>query len=198
MTRTKPIPDLFNLVSRKQGHFRLESGYHAESWLELDQLYRRPAALRPFAAELGSKVSRYRIDAVCGPLTGGAFLAQVIADDLGVEFAFAERIVTDRTGLYPVDYRIAPALRGGMLRKRVAVVDDAISAGSAVRATIADLESCGAVVVVLGALLMVGSQGRQFAADRQLPTEWLVELPNPIWAPTECPICARRAPLTTP
>jgi orotate phosphoribosyltransferase len=122
----------------------------------------------------------------------------VIADDLGVEFAFAERIVTDRPGLYPVDYRIAPALRGGMAGKRVAVVDDAISAGSAVRATIADLESCGAVPVVLGALIMVGSQGRQFAADRQIPIESLVELPNPIWAPTECPMCALGAPLTIP
>ena len=122
----------------------------------------------------------------------------MIADDLGVEFAFAERIVTDRTGLYPVDYRIAPALRGAMAGKRVAVVDDAIAAGSAVRATLADAESCGAVPVVLGALILVGAQGRQIAADRRIPIEWLVELPNPIWEPTECPMCALGAPLTIP
>jgi orotate phosphoribosyltransferase len=122
----------------------------------------------------------------------------VIADDLGVEFAFAERVVTDRAGLYPVDYRIAPALRGAMAGKRVAIVDDAISAGSAVRATLADAESCGAVPVALGALIMFGPRGRQFAADRQIPIECLVDLPNPIWVPGECPMCALGAPLTTP
>jgi orotate phosphoribosyltransferase len=192
------LPELFKLVSRKQGHFRLESGYHAESWLDLDQLYLRPAALRPFAAELGSKISRYRIDGVCGPFSGGAFLAQVIAEGLGIEFAFAERIVTDRVGLYPVDYRIAPALRGAMAGKRVAIVDDAISAGSAVRATMTDLESCGAVPVVLGALILFGPRGRALAAEKQIPIECLVDLPNPVWAPTECPTCALGAPLTTP
>ena len=185
-------------MARKEGHFRLESGYHAESWLELDQLYCRPAALRPFAADLASKIARHRIQCVCGPLTGGAFLAQVIAADLGVVFAFAERMVTDRAGLYPVDYRIPPALRSAIKGKRVALVDDAISAGSAVRATLADLQSVGAVPVVLAALIMFGARGREFAADKQIALECLIELPNPVWAPTECPMCALGAPLTDP
>jgi orotate phosphoribosyltransferase len=131
-------------------------------------------------------------------MTGGAFLAQVIAAELGIEFVFAERIVTDRAGLFPVDYRIAPALRGAIQGKRVAIVDDAISAGSAVRATLADVEACGAVPVVLGALIMFGAQGREFAADKRIPLECLVDLPNPIWAPTECPMCALGAPLVKP
>jgi orotate phosphoribosyltransferase len=183
-------------VARKSGHFRLESGYHADAWLELDQLYWRPTALRPFAMELGRKISAHRIDAVCGPLTGGAFLAQLIASELAIEFFFAERIVTDRVGLYPVDYRVAPALRGAIRGKRLAIVDDASSAGSAVRATVADVEACGAVPVVIGALMMVGPRGRDYAAEKKIPLEWLVDLPNPTWAPTECPMCALGAPLT--
>jgi orotate phosphoribosyltransferase len=185
-------------VARKQGHFRLESGHHTDQWLELDQLYRRPAALRPFAAALASKISGLPIDCVCGPLTGGALLAQMIADQLSVEFVFAERTVTDRPGLYPMDYRIVRALRSGIQGKRVAIVDDAISAGSAVRATLADVESCGAVPVALGALIIFGARGREFATSKQIPLEYLVDLPQAIWTPTECPMCAGGASLSLP
>ena len=185
-------------MARRQGHFRLESGYHSDAWLELDQLVTRPALLRRFATELGSKISRHRIDCVCGPLTGGAFLAQLIAVDLDVDFVFAERIMTDRPGFYPVDYRIALSLRETIRGKRVAIVDDAISAGSAVRATLADVQACDAVPVALGALLIFGSRAGQFAAQQRIPLEWLVDLPDSMWAPTECPMCADGTPLTIP
>ena len=135
---------------------------------------------------------------VCGPLLGGAFLAQMIAADLDMEFAFALRTVSDRPGLYPVDYRIAPALRGAVRGKRVALVDDAISAGSAVRSTLADLESCGAISMALGALILVGEQPEALAKEKRLPVEHVTKVPNAIWAPTECPMCALGAPLTDP
>jgi orotate phosphoribosyltransferase len=189
--------DLCSLVATRSGHFRLESGHHADTWLELDQLFRRPAALRPFIAELAGKLRPHRIDSVCGPLTGGALLAQSIAEELGVEFAFAERLVTDRPGLYPVDYRVASSLREEIRGRRVAVVDDAISAGSAVGATLADLASCGATPVVLGALL-IGPRATRLATETQLPIESLMELPNQIWTPAECRICSQGVPLTSP
>lgn len=163
----------------------------------------RPALLAAGRAEAvrnetREQISEHGIDCVSGPLTGGAFLALTIAADLGVEFAFAERIVTDRAGLYPVDYSIAPALRETIRGKRVAVVDDAISAGSAVRATLADLEACGARPVVLAPLIVVGPRGRQLAIEKRIPLECLIDLPNPTWAPTECPMCALGAPLLVP
>jgi orotate phosphoribosyltransferase len=190
--------DLLSLVASRSGHFRLESGHHADTWMELDQLFRSPAALRPFIAELAGRFRPHRIDTVCGPLTGGALLAQSIAEELGVEFAFAERLVTNRPGLYPVDYRIASSLREGIRGRRVAVVDDAISAGSAVRATLADLASCGAAPAVLGALLLIGPRATGLATETRLPIVSLMELPNQIWTPSECPMCAQGVPLTSP
>jgi orotate phosphoribosyltransferase len=189
---------LLSLVTIKSGHFRLESGHHADRWLDLDQLFRRPLALRPFVTELGAMLRPHRIDTVCGPLTGGALLAQSLAMELGVEFAFAERIETDRGGLYPVDYRLPPGLRRAIAGVRVAVVDDAISAGSAVRATLADLASCGAIPVALGALMLIGQKAVSLATETHLPLERLLELANPIWGPPECPLCAQGTPLTTP
>ena len=192
------MPDLLTLVGSRTGHFRLESGHHTDRWLELDQLFARPGALRPFVSELASRVASHGIDIVCGPLSGGAFLAELMALELGVNFVFAERIVRQRAGLFPVDYRIPLAFRAALRGKRVAIVDDAISVGSAVRATIADLESCQATLVVIGALLVMGPAGSEFAAARGLPLERLTDLPLRTWVPAECRLCASGSPVADP
>jgi orotate phosphoribosyltransferase len=192
------LAELLGLVAARHGHFRLESGHHAELWLELDQLFKRPAALKPLIAELAGRVASHGVDVVCGPLTGGAFLAELMAAELGVDFAFSERTVSDRSGLFPIDYRIKPALRAAVKDRRAAVVDDAISMGSAVRATAADLEACEATPVVIGALLVMGPAGPEFAAARRLPLERLADLPSRIWLPSECPLCASGIPVAGP
>src|SRR5438270_8231354 len=104
--------DLLSLVSARTGHFALESGHHGGVWLDLDRLFVRPDRLRPFAVELAGALSRHAVGAVCGPLTGGAFLAQMVADALGVEFYYTDRFVPPEPGdLYPVRYRLPPGLR---------------------------------------------------------------------------------------
>jgi orotate phosphoribosyltransferase len=186
---------LLDIVVARRGHFSLESGYHADTWLELDRLFTRPAQLRPFVSLLASKISEHRVEAVCGPLTGGAFLAQMIAAELGLAVCWSERVPSVRTGLFAVDYRIPSPLHDTVASRRVAVVDDAISAGSAVLGTLADLEAHAARPVVLGALLVLGAVGRQFAAARGIPIECLTDLPFLAWPPAECPPCASRVPL---
>jgi orotate phosphoribosyltransferase len=184
------LPDLLTLARSRTGHFLLESGHHADRWLELDSLFARPAALRPFIMELRTRIAVHGVDAVCGPLNGGAFLAELIALELGVEFAFAERSVSQRAGLFPVDYRVPAALRLALRGKRVAIVDDAVSMGSAVRATVADLEACQANPVVIGALLAIGPGGAELAGAKHLPFERLADLPLRAWLPSDCPLCA--------
>jgi orotate phosphoribosyltransferase len=154
--------------------------------------------LRPFVTELARRLAIHDVDTVCGPLGGGAFLAELIASELGVGFAFAQRVVTQRSGLFPIDYRVPQALRAAMRGKRVAIVDDAISMGSAVRATVADLEVCQAKPIVVGALLVLGPAGPKFAAGRRLPLEHLIDLPMRTWAPSECPLCATGTPVADP
>ena len=74
-------------------------------------------------------------------------------------------------------------------------MDDAINAGSAVRATYADLLACGARPVALGALLVLGAAASRFAAEQRLPLESLVTLDNTVWVPSACPLCAAGVPL---
>jgi len=135
---------------------------------------------------------------LCGPLTGGAFLAELMAVELGIDFAFSERVASDRRELFPVAYRIMPASRSVLDGRRVAIVDDAISAGSAVRGTYREVVACGATPVALGALLVLGTGASEFAAAQELPLERLDELPFDMWRPATCPLCATETPLTDP
>ena len=140
---------LLSLVRRRQGHFRLESGHHGDLWFQLETLCLHSRELRPFGARLAAQLVRYEVEVVCGPLVEGAFVALLVALELGCDFAYAERFAdTTREGLFPVEYRLPRALQPVVKGKRVAIVNDVISAGSAVRGTYSDLQAIGANVVM--------------------------------------------------
>lgn len=184
------------LLPRRTGHFRLESGHHGDLWLDLERLCLRPEPVRRLAGELARRLARHRVEAVCGPLVEGAFVALFAAAELGVPFTYSE-LLPERTSdsLFPARYRIPQALRAELAGKRVAIVNDVVNAGSAVRATLADLERCGARPVAIGTLAVLGKKAAELAAGANLALETLAELPNAIWTPAECPLCARGVPL---
>lgn len=183
--------DLDRLLAARTGHFRYESGHHGDSWLELDSMFSNPAALQPCIVELGRRLAAHRIDAVCGPLVGGAFVARALALEIGAAFFYAERFEGP-----PLAYRIPDAQRDRLHGKRVALVDDAINAGSAVGATLAELHACGAIPVVLGALIVFGGAAAQIARENHLALEALSPRTRQLWPATECPFCARGVPLS--
>src|SRR5262249_6622574 len=82
------------LLPARRGHFLFESGHHGDLWLDLELLCLTPDRLRPLAARLAS----YEIDAVCGPLVEGAFVALMVASELGVPFRYAERFENPARG----------------------------------------------------------------------------------------------------
>jgi orotate phosphoribosyltransferase len=190
---------LLDLVDGRRGHFRLESGHHGELWLDLDALFLRPARVAPFAARLARALAaRVAFDAVCGPLVGGALVAHAVAAELDVELYPATPAARARDGLYTARYRIPEALRERVRGRRVAVVDDAINAGSATRATVAALRACGAQPVAVGALLVLGEAAEGYAATEQLALESVAALPNRLWEPAACPHCAAGVALDDP
>ncbi|HEX8559102.1 MAG TPA: phosphoribosyltransferase family protein [Pyrinomonadaceae bacterium] len=193
----RDVTGLFlGLVEGRRGHFRLESGHHGRLWLDLDALFAEPRRVEPFVGALAAALRPYEVDAVCGPLLGGAFLAQLVAQALGAEFWFAERVTARRTeGLYGVSYRLPPALRARAGGRRVAVVDDVMSAGSSLRATHEELRARGAEMVVAGALLVLGSRGAQHFAGLGVPVEAVAREEYQTWEPAACPLCAAGAPL---
>jgi len=194
-----PDADLLTLASPRHGHFRLESGHHSNLWLDLDALFVQAATVRPFVTRLARALRRHKVAGVCGPLIGGALLAQVLATALKVEFFFTERVMLgEGEGLYQAQYHLPRAARSRVRDKRVAVVDDAISAGSAVRATYLALREHGAEPVVVGALLVLGSAASPFFGETGVPIEAVSRVPFDLWVPAECPLCASGGALQDP
>lgn len=184
---------LLALAAARNGHFLLESGHHGALWLDLDQLFTRPGLLQPFMATLAEQIAPYQPDGICGPLTGGAFVAQALASLLGLEFYYSHRVAPAGQA---VSYHISSKVGGRLAGKRLAVVDDAINAGSAVRGTWAALQDYGANLAVVGALLLLGNTAPTWF--KPTPVLAVAHLPeNQIWTPAGCPLCAANMPLET-
>ncbi len=188
--------DLLSFVRGRQGHFQLESGHHGDLWLQLETLCLHSREIQPFAAQLAAQLAKYNVEAVCGPLVEGAFVALLVSLELGCDFIYAERFAdATREGLYPVEYRLPKSLQPTVKGKRVAIVNDVVSAGSAVRGAFSDLQALGARVVAIGALLALGDSIAAFAAEHHIPLELLQQMPHNLWTPSQCPLCAAGKPL---
>lgn len=188
--------DVARLLPFRPGHYVLESGHHGDLWLDLESLFFRPALVRRQADTLAERIAAHAPEVVCGPLVEGAFVALMAAERLALPFTYAEPWRRGGEGLFPVGYRLPPALRPLVNGRRVAIVNDVINAGSAVRGTLADLRACGAQPAVIATLAVLGDSARRLADENGLPLETLCELPNRIWRPDECALCAQGLPLT--
>jgi orotate phosphoribosyltransferase len=111
----------------------------------------------------------------------------MIAMDLENKFFYTTRIASH----YQVPSSVVGQLRG----QRIAVVDDVINAGSAVQSTATALESCGAEVVAMAALLTLGGSALSLARHKRIPLETIASLDASLWEPASCPLCASGAPL---
>lgn len=183
------------LAQGRRGHFRLESGHHSALWLDLDALFADPQAIAPFVGALAAQLRHHAVDVVCGPLLGGAFLAQLVAQSLAAEFCFTERSAVKAEGLFGTRYELPPAHRTHLRGRRVALVDDVMSAGSALRGTLAALQGAGAIAVVAGAILVLGDLGAGYFAQQHLPLAAVLRENYELWTPAGCPMCMAGHPL---
>jgi orotate phosphoribosyltransferase len=187
---------LLELLAGRRGHFQMESGYHSECWFDLDRLLAQRERLAPFVSELARRLAAHPVEVICGPMTGGAHLAQHIATELKLTYLYTERIVPTATnGLFPVRYQVPMDRRESVRGQAVAIVDDAISAGSAVRGTFTDLVDCGARPVVLGALFVFGEAARRFATEKHVGLESIARASFGMWPPADCPLCRAGTPV---
>ncbi len=191
--------DLLRSIPARRGHFVLESGYHTDLWLSLDGLFLDPEALAPRIAALADLIRPYDASAICGPLLGGAFLAQALATHLDISFYYTQQMQAPSTGgLFAAEYRLPASLLRNAHRERFAVVDDVISAGSSVRATVAALQSIGAPTVVVGALMVLGSAAIEHFGSLDVPVVALGKEAFNLWTPAECRQCQAGVPLEDP
>lgn len=193
--------DVLDALPARRGHFLLESGYHADLWLTLDGMFVDTRALAPLVSAFAAKLRPHAPTAVCGPLLGGAFLAQAVAREMGLAFYFTEPDPAPASagpGLFRAKYRLPAELRRRVAGERVAVVDDVISAGSSVRATVEALAAAGAATVAVGALLLLGGAAQAHFAEQGIGVEAVGRAEFNLWAPDACPLCRAGTPLEDP
>jgi orotate phosphoribosyltransferase len=185
--------DVLDLLPAREGHFLLESGHHGDRWLDLESLCYDVASVRAASRRLIRQLHRYEIEAVCGPLVEGAFVGLMVAELLAQPFTYSVPRRRPRKGeLYPMKYAVPGALRAKLKDRRVAVINDVIGAGSAVRGTLDDLRACGARPSVIGTLVVAGDSADRLASEYKVPLETLARTPVNIWAPDDCPLCAKK------
>jgi orotate phosphoribosyltransferase len=183
---------LRDAVGVSRGHFAYESGHHGDLWLELDLLFADPGRVQVWSSSLAAMTQDCRAEIVCGPLVGGAFVAQFLAAALNARFVFAERLVSPATA---VQYRIPDALRPVIAGKRVLLADDAVNAGSAVLSTLADCIVCGAEPACIASLIVLGDAAARIEAKTGLAFRSLLALDRKLWLAKDCPLCAAGVPL---
>ena len=190
---------MIDQLPTRRGHFLLESGHHCDLWLDLELLCFRPDRIRPLVNQLAARLEKYGAEVVCGPLVEGAFVALLVAAEMGLPFAYSQPLPEEKpTKLYPLRYQLPPPLAAEVRGKRVAIVNDAINVGSAVRGTFADLERCEAKPVAIAALAALTPWVSRFAETNGVGLELLASLESEVWTPNACPLCIKGEPLTQP
>ena len=185
------FPEVVQLARPRSGHFDLGTGYHGDLWLDLDALLLRPSLLRAHVRWLAERLREHSVDAVCGPMEGGAFLAYAVADLLGAAFLAGYRS-PEATGYH------LPAVQGGIGGWRVGVVDDAVNAGTAVAACLEEVRGRGAVPVAVAALVSLGEASAMLQPRLRVPFYPASTVPSRAWPAERCPLCAEGAPFTDP
>ncbi|CAN5285940.1 orotate phosphoribosyltransferase [soil metagenome] len=173
----------------KQGHFLLSSGRHSDQYVEKFDLLRQPQATEEACRQLIELLGPLAdVELVVGPTTGGILLAFEIGRQLGLPAAYSERAESGSN---------ARVIKRGTVicpETSVLVVDDILTTGGSVWATLASLEVHD--VDVRAVAMLVDRTAGQI--DFGPPLVSLASLAIESWPADQCPLCAEGAPLVKP
>jgi orotate phosphoribosyltransferase len=187
--------DLLGTIPASRGHYLYETGQHGDLWLDLDELFMDTGRMHRSALELARQASGTQPDLVCGPVRGGAFLAQMIAEELGAGFIFSDRRVF---GPGKVEYLIPGRVRDKIKGQRVLLADDAVNAGSALLSTLNELEAGRTVLAGITVLMTLSGVARRGADEQEVPLYQLASTTCRIWNVDDCPLCESGMDLANP
>ncbi len=172
-----------------QGHFKLTSGLHSDSYLQCALLLQHGCDADRLGAALARKIKAVSIDkpvtAVVTPAIGGIVMGYVIGRALGARAIFAERV--DGQFVLRRGFALAPG-------EEVIVAEDVITTGGSVREVARLVENAGAHVAGYAALAERGESDARFSAPKHV----LLRLPLVTYAPDNCPLCKEGLLLVKP
>ena len=164
------------------GHFKLSSGRHSDTYVQCARVLEHPRVATSLAHAVASRF-RAPTDVVVSPAMGGILIGYLVAHELGCRFLFTERVDGAMT------LRRGQALAPG---ERAVVVEDVITTGGSAAEVVQLAVGAGAVLAGVGSLID-RSQG-----EVPFRLEALLKVAAASWEASDCPLCARGEPLTTP
>jgi len=186
------MTELLNLFQRlgvvSTGHFVLSSGRHSDEYWEKFRLLEWPRVTEQLCNQIVQRYTSSEIEAVVGPTTGGALLAQEVARQLDTRCLLAEQSSNGGRELR----------RGFVLHpsERVLIVDDVLTTGLSLRETLQTLEGYRPDIVGIEVLIdrSNGTATQQFG----VPCHALLTVAAHTYNTEECPMCVEGIPVVKP
>ncbi|MDK2822522.1 MAG: orotate phosphoribosyltransferase [Clostridia bacterium] len=186
MLEGKEILNMLKKVDAlKEGHFVFSSGLHSEIYIQCALLLKEPNLSEKVCRAIAEKFRHEKPDLVIGPALGGIIVAYEVARHLGVPGLFTER----ENG--KMKLRRMFTIKPG---QKVLVVEDVITTGGSSQEVVNLVESYGAHVIGVGAIVD-RSNG---LAKLSVPFQALVKVTMNNYTPEECPLCKQGIPLDKP
>jgi len=168
MTNSETLAMFKSSGALLDGHFRLTSGRHSNSYFQCAKVLQHPEYLSAICGEIAGHFREIGVTTVISPAIGGIVVGTEVGRQIGVKTIFAERkdgVMSIRRG-----FEIDPS-------EKVLVVEDVITTG-------------GSVAEVIDR-----SNGKVRLADRQYS---LLTMEVVSYTPEECPLCRENVPIYAP
>jgi orotate phosphoribosyltransferase len=166
-----------------KGHFLLTSGLHSDVYFEKFMILEKPQVSSLLCSNIALHFCTREIDKVIGPTTGGTILAYEVAKQLGILAGIAEDSGEGKRVI-----KRGSAVKEG---ERILIVDDVLTTGGSLKATIDAVEEMGGKVVGVGVLIDRSEQSLNIPYPFYAVYEHSVEN----YKPDDCPLCKKGIPL---
>lgn len=185
MTNSETLAMFKSSGALLDGHFRLTSGRHSNSYFQCAKVLQYPEYLSAICGEIAGFFKESGVTTVISPAIGGIVVGTEVGRQLGVKTIFAER--KDGVMMIRRGFSIDPA-------EQVLVVEDVITTGGSVAEVIELVNAAGATVAGV-ASVVDRSNGKVRLAERQFS---LLTMEVVSYAPEECPLCKEGVPIYAP
>jgi len=185
MTNSETLAMFKSSGALLDGHFRLTSGRHSNSYFQCAKVLQYPEYLSAICGEIAGFFRESGVTTVISPAIGGIVVGTEVGRQLGVKTIFAER--KDGTMMIRRGFSIDPS-------EQVLVVEDVITTGGSVAEVIELVNAAGATVAGV-ASVVDRSNGKVRLAERQFS---LLTMEVVSYAPEECPLCKEGVPIYAP
>lgn len=171
------------------GHFVLSSGRHSDEYWEKFRLLEWPRVTEQLCRQITSRYKQSSIEAVIGPTTGGALLAQEVARQLNTRCLLAEPAANNSGRELRRGFVLHPAAR-------VLIVDDVLTTGLSLRETLSAIQQFQPEIISLEVL--IDRSGGDAITQFDVPCRALLTVLARTYYPEECPMCQEGVPLIKP